>query len=1168
MQRELRLRVGKTSPKMLIAAIAEGRPRRKLHKSPSESAKAMRKREPTAAKPTDSPEQSTTRMPSIRHYKPPQGARPLVRSPSKKYMLNEPPQMRDLTSCLCSAPTEPALAGPRPTPRAQGSHQHARQSTFGSQGQFNFGVKPTIPPIETGQSSTFSPEVSFDDFHNNITGYAGTRGGAGTNNQDPRQDQSGAAASDNSNQGAQKQSVYSGNGESRISRANSILKQQRESRSRNVSGQSKASGSSTSDQPSAQAPTASSRSRRQSQFPASDAKAAAIRNARKSVGPGFFPPESSDHLYLKNALPGQGAYTRSMVFPSPGNDQACGRGPVDPLNLPGENHLAAGRDMRRKLTQQSRNFSGPLTSSMVPEAPWSAAHASASRSPARESLYGATTPSSGKRLSMMPGHATGLGARTISPTDARRLKRMSMMPAPPLPSTPPILFPEPPSFPSSRSAAGSPSMIPRKSVTPSSNRTTPDHNRKSFNSAISISSSTSMNSLRGMAGGGRGPSNASASRLPTLKPRSETAMATTQEVVPPVPAIPKAYESPKTEHHESPFDAQRMPSVSHDVSSVDTALTADNASAPSISSAEKDPWQMDREARTVSGSAFDRGLQADSQRASGAQDGRRTLQPIRLPPLNLLPANGMSDPNQNPWQESTSQKTPEIHTPPPHKGPQKAPSTPMTASRANFFRGRSDADESATIVFPKVRSNSTHFSNRFDVPMPRPPSTSSSHHGANSHQSRQQPVSPFVSSSVPKTNGTYVSSRTRPADNRSTSTAGVDVKSPRLNGPRSQNTKSSRTETVNGAVTPATDTESTSFGTTLRRKLSLTRKRSVSKAEGEKPSQAQDREAMPPPKLPASATVNGVQAATQAEQGSAQTGQRPTYLHTRRKSSVSENLLRRDRTRSEVFFPASADAKPVTLTTETSVPNLPKAAAASMSSGLRQHSVNSQKATPRLHTIDTSRLDRDDHVAEDEMKRLAARRRNTEIAARELDELRRRAIAKDPTSPSHALRTAKLNLFERGEIVDYRRVYFSGTSSAKKLNGDLGGSDSANFGYDDERGDYNVVLGDHLAYRYEVVDLLGKGSFGQVVRCVDHKTGGLVAIKIIRNKKRFHQQALVEVNILQKLREWVCDVFSPGFLIAVLISMPRILKTNTAWSTSLKASISAAISASPPSCSA
>src|SRR6185312_4400256 len=57
-------------------------------------------------------------------------------------------------------------------------------------------------------------------------------------------------------------------------------------------------------------------------------------------------------------------------------------------------------------------------------------------------------------------------------------------------------------------------------------------------------------------------------------------------------------------------------------------------------------------------------------------------------------------------------------------------------------------------------------------------------------------------------------------------------------------------------------------------------------------------------------------------------------------------------------------------------------------------------------------------------------------------------------------------------------------------------------------------------YRYEIIDVLGKGSFGQVVRCIDHKLGVLVAVKIIRNKKRFHQQALGEVNILKKLKEW------------------------------------------------
>lgn len=46
------------------------------------------------------------------------------------------------------------------------------------------------------------------------------------------------------------------------------------------------------------------------------------------------------------------------------------------------------------------------------------------------------------------------------------------------------------------------------------------------------------------------------------------------------------------------------------------------------------------------------------------------------------------------------------------------------------------------------------------------------------------------------------------------------------------------------------------------------------------------------------------------------------------------------------------------------------------------------------------------------------------------------------------------------------------------------------------------VLHDHIAYRYEVLDMIGKGSFGQVVKCLDHKNNELVALKIIRNKKR------------------------------------------------------------------
>lgn len=47
------------------------------------------------------------------------------------------------------------------------------------------------------------------------------------------------------------------------------------------------------------------------------------------------------------------------------------------------------------------------------------------------------------------------------------------------------------------------------------------------------------------------------------------------------------------------------------------------------------------------------------------------------------------------------------------------------------------------------------------------------------------------------------------------------------------------------------------------------------------------------------------------------------------------------------------------------------------------------------------------------------------------------------------------------------------------------------------------VLHDHIAYRYKVLEMIGKGSFGQVAKCLDHKNNELVALKIIRNKKRY-----------------------------------------------------------------
>ena len=50
---------------------------------------------------------------------------------------------------------------------------------------------------------------------------------------------------------------------------------------------------------------------------------------------------------------------------------------------------------------------------------------------------------------------------------------------------------------------------------------------------------------------------------------------------------------------------------------------------------------------------------------------------------------------------------------------------------------------------------------------------------------------------------------------------------------------------------------------------------------------------------------------------------------------------------------------------------------------------------------------------------------------------------------------------------------------------------------------------DHIGYRYEVKYLLGKGSFGQVFKAIDHKLKQTVALKVIKNKAKYNTQALV-----------------------------------------------------------
>eukprot|EP01052_Picozoa_sp_SAG31_P019258 SAG31_NODE_1397_length_8506_cov_13.069585_6_plen_581_part_00 len=72
--------------------------------------------------------------------------------------------------------------------------------------------------------------------------------------------------------------------------------------------------------------------------------------------------------------------------------------------------------------------------------------------------------------------------------------------------------------------------------------------------------------------------------------------------------------------------------------------------------------------------------------------------------------------------------------------------------------------------------------------------------------------------------------------------------------------------------------------------------------------------------------------------------------------------------------------------------------------------------------------------------------------------------------------------------------------------------------YDDKNWDLIVTHGDMLdSDRYELIKVIGSGSFGQVVKARDRVDNVEVAIKIIKNKPAFYKQAKTEVELLEFL---------------------------------------------------
>ncbi len=1055
---------------------------------------------------------SRRRQSTLPNAKAPMGPRPLDIPLGKRSVANAPAL---LTCALAEASYSRSISHsivPQPNPSTTASTATAQEAQFSINNVSRFSFASIIPQQSTPQEEDrndspdfgdFLAPVNFDDFHNSITtdephlSHFPLPGKGAASSIKPTEDKTLLPQPVNPPTGTRKVSATGS-----IGRKNSLARQQ------NAASTSLSRSSSKSEQMPAAAAGSVLRSRRQSHFPP-NSFANTNNNTkapRKSIGPGTFTDPASENKAPRRR-PSVGVRKQSNEQKLMGG-QARGTAysGVDSNGGEESGFLGITRSSALKAVPISKLESDHafLTPSRTPDpSHLSSDHAArmSGRTKSRSGTPGrTTTPSSGaanKRMSVMPPIATGLGARTISPTDARRMRRMSTAPkAPPLPhsfmsQTPPTPQPEA-SLARKRSLLRSPGPQHRKSVTPSSSRTTPDPNRKSYSSGQSLSSSTSFGSARNSTGVPPLPVGLSSSRLPTPKPQLEPLKISTEDV-PPVPAIPKAYESPQSEI-EQPFFSAR----SSEAPAVDSPISASPAGT-SFADAMKAIGIPRASSPASRKSPFATETDHEPRQRTQTNAVKKNLPPLRLPPLNLLPLSTPTAAKIKALDEKSFDPSERAGTPPGRQANTKTPSTPMTASKATFFsRSQHDQEDLSTDF---LRSSTSHHALR---------ALSNSSIGTPFSFDSETPgprmISPFTSSSLPKNSGEfsrYMQPKFSGELYRNNSQA-------RPSGPRAPSfSLAPRPEEKSKSV----ESESSFSASALRRKLS--RKRSETKVleSAEKDSNAAKYDNMPPPKLPASATLGNL-----ATTSSSPT-QRPSYLSTRRKESGSNAQIPHQAERQGSFSSIqsqSLESRP-SVESNRSLNSRPNHASRTAST---QVVLNGRSASYHQSQSSEPSLDRDDLIAEEEMKKLASKRKDFESAARELDALRRRACPQDRVSAAYALQSANLNLFERGEIVDFKDVYFTGTRKANKIVGDFNAS-ATNFGYDDERGDYNIVEGDHLAYRYEVVDLLGKGSFGQVVRCVDHKTGILVAVKIIRNNKRFHQQALVEVNILQKLREWV-----------------------------------------------
>ncbi|KAJ8403962.1 hypothetical protein AAFF_G00343120 [Aldrovandia affinis] len=124
-----------------------------------------------------------------------------------------------------------------------------------------------------------------------------------------------------------------------------------------------------------------------------------------------------------------------------------------------------------------------------------------------------------------------------------------------------------------------------------------------------------------------------------------------------------------------------------------------------------------------------------------------------------------------------------------------------------------------------------------------------------------------------------------------------------------------------------------------------------------------------------------------------------------------------------------------------------------------------------------------------------------------------------PMSPAVALKNFQdqLTSLEQKEILEFPEIWYLGLG-AEKTKGSQETQDNSSSSHDGTKGIYIPVLRDHIAYRYEILEKLGQGAFGVVLKCLDHKIKEMVALKVIHDMESANHMAHQELEILEVVR--------------------------------------------------